>query len=143
MPLSTIAKLGAGSKVYYTTGGETPVWVLLDNALTLGQVGTQGEFVETTPISKVVREYIAGMETPPQKQMSFNHLPGNADYAAYLALVDAKNPISHRFDYTTGDRATVTLVPSGRVMEEPEGNSQLKMTCFFQQSGAPQWGTIS
>lgn len=143
MPLSAVVQLGAGSKLLYTTGGATPVWVELTEALDIGQVGEQGEFVETTPISKTVREYIAGLKTPPQKQITFNHVPGNADYAAFLALVDGTAPIAMRADYTTGDRASFSLVPSGRVMEAPEGNSQLKMICFFQQTGGTTWGTAS
>jgi hypothetical protein len=143
MPLSPTVKLGAGSKLFYTTGGGSPVWVELTEALDIGQVGEQGEFVETTPISKTVREYIAGLKTPPQKQLTFNHVPGDTDYAGFLTLVDAGAAISMRVDYTTGDRASFSLVPSGRVMESPEGNSQLKMICFFQQSGGTTWGTAS
>lgn len=143
MTLATTAKLGAGSKLSYTTGGATPVFIPLETALNIGQVGEQGEFVETTPISKTVREYIKGMKTPPQKQITFNHVPGDADYAAFLALVDepATDSIAMQVDYTSGDKASFVLVPSGRVMEEPEGNTQLKMIVFFQQTGATTWGT--
>lgn len=144
MALATTAKLGAGSTLLYTTGGATPVYVALETALNIGQVGEQGEFVETTPISKTVREYIKGMKTPPQKQITFNHVPGDTGYAAFLALVDepATDNIAMRVDYTSGDQASFVLVPSGRVMEEPEGNTQLKMIVFFQQTGATTWGTV-
>jgi len=145
MALATNAKLGSGSKLYYMTGGGTPTKKYLDTALNIGQVGEQGDFVETTPISKTVREYIKGMKTPPQKQITFNHVPGNADYKAFLDLIDDEETDNLKMgvEYTTGDKAEFTLVPSGRVMEEPEGNTQLKMIVFFQQSGKTDWSEVS
>ncbi len=145
MALATVAKLGAGSKLFYMTSGGVPSKKYLDVALNIGQVGEQGEFVETTPISKIVREYIKGMKTPPQKQITFNHVPGNADYAAFLALVDDPDTpnVAMGVEYTSGDKAEFTLVPSGRVMEDPEGNTQLKMIVFFQQTGSTQWGAAA
>lgn len=145
MPLATNAKLGAGSRLFYMTGGGTPVKTYIDTALNIGQVGEQGEFVETTPISKTVREYIKGMKTPPQKQITFNHVPGDAGYAAFLVVVDdpATDSIEMGVEYTTGDKGEFLLVPSGRVMEEAEGGAQLKMTVFFQQTGSTAWGTVA
>ena len=145
MAFAVKAKLGSGSKLFYMTSGGTPVKKYLAHALNIGQVGEQGEFVETTPISATVREYIKGMKTPPQKQITFNHVPGDADYSAFLALVDAAatDSLSMGVEYTSGDKAEFILVPSGRVMEEPEGNTQLKMIVFFQQSGSTTWSEIT
>lgn len=142
MSFSTVAKLGAGSKLYFENPSAPGVWILLDNALTLGQTGEQGEFVEVTPISKTVREYIRGLKTPPNKQLSFNDIPANADYALYLSKVDDEvnvPSIKHRIDYSNGRRAEFTLVQSGRVLDEADGNTQLKMQVFGQQSGATVW----
>jgi hypothetical protein len=141
MSFSTVAKLGAGSKLYFENPAAPGTFILLDNALTLGQSGEQGEFVETTPISKTVREYIKGLKTPPSKQLSFNDVPADTNYALYLSKVDDESvaSVKHRIDYSNGRRAEFTVVMSGRVLDEADGNTQLKMQVFGQQSGATVW----
>lgn len=144
MPFATTAKLGAGSTLFYENTEATPAYVALENALNFGQVGEQGEFVQITPISKTVHEYIRGMTTPPSKQFTFNHVPGDADYQAFLDLVDdpAVDSINMRVEYSTGDQADFTIVPNGRVMDEPQGNGQLQMIVFSQQTGSTDWSEL-
>lgn len=141
MAFATTTKLGAGSKLYFEDPASPGTWLLLDNALTVGQVGEQGEFVETTPISKKAREYIRGMTTPPNKQLTFNDVPGEANYKKLLDAVDDTNidNIKMRMDFTNGTRGAFTIVTNGRVMEEPQGNAQLQMIIFGQQTGATEW----
>lgn len=146
MALSLIAKLGAGCKLFYEDPVVPGVFVELPNALDVGgQTGSQGEFVETTPISKTTREYIAGLKTPPDKQFNFNHQPGLAAYARFLQIVDQANTLGNvnmRVDFTSGDRADLNVALSGRVMDNAEGASQLKHIVFGKQSGDPVWSTI-
>lgn len=139
---STIPTLGAGSVLYYEPSASPGTWVALNNALNIGEVGSTGEFIETTPISNVVRQYIAGMQTPPDKTLTFNDMPGDTDYAAYLAEVDAGNTINHRVDYSNNHRAAFAVVLNGRVMQEADGVSQLKMNVLGKQSGATIWTVI-
>lgn len=142
MSFSTVAKLGAGSKLYFENPSAPGTWLLLDNALNLGQTGEQGEFVEVTSISKTVREYIRGLKTPPTKQLTFNDIPADANYALYLSKVDDEAnvaSIKHRIDYSNGRRAEFSIVASGRVVDEADGNTQIKMLVFGQQTGATTW----
>lgn len=139
---STVAVIGAGSTLYFEPPNAPGTWLELDNALNLGQTGEQGEFVEVTPISKKVREYIRGMKTPPDKQITFNDIPGKANYAAYLGFLrDEENVpnIKHRIDYANGRRAEFVLVSNGMMVDEAEGGAQLKMLVFGKQSGATDW----
>lgn len=139
---ATVAKLGAGSKLYFENPSAPGAYLLLDNALLFGQTGEQGEFVETTPISKKVREYIRGLKTPPTKQITFNDVPGDANYQAYLAAVrdeDNVAAIKHRIDYENGRRAEFNMVANGHLMDEATGDAQLKMLVFGQQTGATVW----
>jgi hypothetical protein len=139
---STVAKLGAGSKLYFENPSAPGVWILLDNALNLGQTGEQGEFVEITAISKTVREYVRGLKTPPNKQLTFNDIPGDTNFALYLSKVDDEAnvaSIKHRIDYSNGRRAEFSIVTSGRVVDEADGSSQLKMLVFGQQTGSTVW----
>lgn len=136
---ATVATLGAGTVLSYEDPLNPGTYVDLPMALEIGDVGEQGEFVETTPIAEVVREYIAGLETPPDKTIVFNDLPGNAAYVAFLAEVDARNTISMRVTYSNNHQGTFDVVLAGRISPSPEGNSQLKMNVFGKQSGAVVW----
>lgn len=139
---ATVAQIGAGSTMFYEPPNAPGTWVELPNALNLGQTGEQGEFVEVTPISKKVREYIRGMKTPPDKQITFNDVPGIAAYQTYLNFIrdeDNVDNIKHRIDYSNGRRAEFVMVPNGMLVDEAEGNTQLKMLVFGKQSGATTW----
>jgi len=146
MTFSTVAKLGAGSKLFFEDPATPDTYLLLDNALTIGQVGEQGEFIETTPISKTVRGYIRGLKTPPQKTLGFNDIPADANYQAFIAAWDDEAntaSIKMRVDYSNGRRAEFNVVSSGRVVDEAQGSAQLQMMFFAQQSGATVWSEIS
>lgn len=136
---TTTATLGAGSVLSYEDPANPGTYVDLPNALEIGEVGEQGEFVETTPISQTVREYIAGLETPPDKTIVFNDITGNAAYVAFLAEVDARNEISMRVVYSSDHQATFNVALAGRIMQSPEGSTQNKMSVFGKQSGAAAW----
>jgi hypothetical protein len=134
------AKLGAGSVLKYEDPAVPGVYVDLVTAIDVGgQTGSQGEFIETTPISKTTREYIRGLKTPPDKQFMFNHQPAVTAYARFLVCVDTFDLIKMRIDYTSGDRADFSVVPNGRVMESAEGSSQLKHVVFGKQTGDVTW----
>ena len=139
---SQVPTLGAGSKLYYEPTSAPGTWVLLANALNIGEVGEQGEFIETTPICDEVREYTRGLKTPPNKTITLNDVPGNANYVAFLAEVDADATLQFKVDYKNNHQAIFSLVLSGRIMQEAEGGAQLKMNVFGQQSGATAWSVI-
>jgi hypothetical protein len=144
MALSTTAKLGSGSALYFENPASPGVYKLLDNALLLGQTGAQGEFVEKTPISKTVREYLRGLKTPPQKELTFND-ESNTNYDEFLTVWDDEgnvDSINMRIDFSNNRRSEFVLIPNGRVMDEPQGSGQLTMICFAQQSGDTSWSVI-
>ncbi|WP_086932198.1 hypothetical protein [Agarilytica rhodophyticola] len=142
MPYQSVPTLGAGSRLYYEDPLTPDVWVLLPNALNIGQVGEQGETVEVTPILSTVREYIAGLDTPPDKQLNFNQTPGVPEYARFLELVNDRTNINMRVDYRSGDRATFNVALLGQMMEAPDGSTQLQMLIFAKQSGRTTWEEI-
>lgn len=143
MAFSNVAKLGAGTKTFFQNPANPGVWKELTNALEIGQVGEQGEFLEVTPLSEKVKRFIRGMKTPPQKQMTFNDVPANVNYAEFESVWDDEDNVDFvpiRIDYSNGRRAEYNLVQSGRVMDGPEGGSQLKQIFFAQQDGSTTWG---
>lgn len=142
MSYSLFAKIGAGSVLKYEDPDAPGIYVTLPNALDVGgQTGSQGEFVEITPISATTREYIRGLKTPPDKQFTFNDVPGIAAYERFLAIArnESYGAIKMRIEYTVGRRADFNVALSGHVMEQAEGGSQLKMIVFGKQSGEPTW----
>ena len=139
MPYANTPTIGAGSILAYEDQDNLGSYIDLDDALNIGQVGEQSDQVEVTPIRAKTREYIAGLDTPPDKQITFNHVPANTSYQMFLGLVDQRLNINMRVTYESGDIAIFNIALLGRMMEEAEGNTQLKMTVYGKQSGATAW----
>lgn len=145
MSYQIASKLGAGVILSFENPASPGIYLPLNNALLVGQLGAQGEFVEDTPISETVRTYIRGLKTPPTKTFTFNQRPGNANFALLLTVWDDEanvDFVNMRLDYPTGDRGSFVVVPNGRVIDEPTGSSQIKQILFAQQSGATAWTEI-
>lgn len=138
---ATVAKLGAGSRLFYENPNNPGVFLPLDNALTVGQTGVQGSFLQVTPLSSKVHQFIREMKTPPQKQIDFND-HSSPNYEEFLALVDDEDNVDKirmRIDYENGRRGEFDIVPNGRVVDEASGSAQLKMLVFSQQTGDVTW----
>jgi hypothetical protein len=142
MALSSVEKLGAGCTLSFSTDSGT-TWKALPNALTIGDTGSTGEFVQTTPIANTTHTYIPGMKTPPQTQATFNHQPGVTDYKAFIDAAKVGTAVKLKKTYTTGDEAVVDVVLNGLIVPEPVGNEQVKSTVSWQQSGEPVWATTT
>lgn len=144
MPFATTETLGAGAKLQYEDPATPGAFVDLPNALEIGPVGSQGEPVQVTPILETTHRYINGMETPADLQYTFNHIPGLAEYAAFLDLARAqpRQVINMRVEYTSGDRVQFANALLGTQMASPEASAQNKMVVQAKQSGAEVWTEI-
>ena len=60
----TEAVIGAGTTLSFEDPANSGTYLALDEARTIGATGTQGEFVETTPIKATTRTYIPGLKNP-------------------------------------------------------------------------------
>ena len=138
MALSSVEKLGAGCFLSYSTDSGT-TWKELPMGLMIGDTGSTGEFVQITPIKNTTHTYIPGMKTPPQTQATFNHVPGVADYKAFIDAAQAGTAVQLKKTYTTGDEAVLNVVLNGFTVTEPTNNEQVKSTVNWQQSGDPVW----
>ncbi len=139
MPLAITETLGAGSGLWYEDQSTPGTYIELTNALEIGPIGAQGESVQVTPIGETTHRFIAGMETPPDLQFTFNHIPGDADYAGFLSLARSRTQINMRVQYTSGDRADFNCALLGAQMQTPESAAQLKMAVQAKQSGETTW----
>jgi hypothetical protein len=140
---STIPTIGAGTIVSYEPSASPGTWVELPNILNIGEVGSTGEFLDVTPLSKQEREFIAGMKTPPDKKLDFNDTPGLAAYNTFLTVeVDNNTQVQFKVLYPNNHQATFTVALNGRMMQPAEGNTQLKMGVYGKQSGGTGWAVL-
>ena len=139
MAASTVARIGAGSTLSFEDPDTANTYLPLEEALTIGAIGEQGEFVETTPIAATTRTYIPGLKTPPDKEITGNDIPGDANQEKFLALAKAMATINMKVELANGRIATFTLVMSGWQINEPAGDGALVWTAYGKQSGDVTW----
>ena len=144
MSYATVAKLGAGSVFEFEDPQNPGVWTEVPDMLEIGEVGEQGEFVQTTPISKVVHEYIKGMQTPPNKTFRTNHILGEAGQKLFFDRWrdPTTSSMNIRVSYPSNDRASFAVVPNGNVMDSPTNTAQQQMMYFAQQTGSTSWSEL-
>lgn len=139
--MTTIAKLAAGTlfEVEDTPGAGTYTEAV--EPIGIGATGSNGEFVDVTPISATVREYIGGMRTPPARELQFNWDPSDAGQDILRAAADAGNTVKCRvtFPTATPEVATFDMALSGWVVDPPEADQPLRMTVSGQQAGIATW----
>lgn len=141
MTAATIAKIGAGTTLSYEDSNTPGTFIDLVNALQVGSTGEQGEFVEITPISQTTRQYIPGMKTPPDKEITFNDVPGDTDQEAFFNLAKSAETVNMQIIFANGRKGAYALALSGYQVNEPEGNSQITITVYGKQSGSVTWTT--
>ena len=61
--IRTEAIIGAGTCLSFEDPASPGGYLELEEARTIGATGTQGEFVETTPLKATTRTYIPGLKT--------------------------------------------------------------------------------
>lgn len=134
---SSVPIIGAGA-VLQVGDGATPTEVFTEvpQCVTIGEVGGKGEFVDATPISSLVKEFIAGMETPPDISLVFNDVPGNTAQAAFLVTAKARATRNFKIVYPNGRTAALRIVMAGYVVANPEAGKAMQVTVFGKQSGA-------
>lgn len=142
MAASNIAVIGAGTTLSYES--DTPdTYIDLIHATAVGATGEQGEFVETTPIKATTKTFIAGMKTPPDKEITLNDVPGDTDQEAFLTKAKANETVNMQIVFSNGRTGKFTLALSGYQVNEPEGNSPVTVTVFAKQSGDTAWSTAA
>lgn len=143
MAASTVARIGAGSILSFEDPDTANTFLPLTEALSIGAIGEQGEFVETTPISATTRTYIPGLKTPPDKEITGNDVPGDANQEKFLALAKAMVTVNMKVELANGRVATFTLAMSGWQINEPAADGAIVWTVYGKQSGDVTWTLAS
>lgn len=137
---STVAVIGAGTTLAYESAPST--FTDLVNALSVGSTGEKGEFVETTPINATTQTFVSGMLTPPDKEITLNDVPGDADQEDFLTKAKNRETVKMKVTFTNGRSGEFDLVLAGYVVNEPENGSAVTVTVTGKQSGETTWSVV-
>mgnify|MGYP000176132190 FL=1 len=136
---ATVATIGAGTVVEYSTIAAPTVFLSIPDVLSFGAVGEQGEFIETTPLDATTRKYISGLKTPDDKQINMNYLPGDAGQQAFIVAARVSDSVNMKITYPGGTTAEFLLITNGFKLESVENNKQQIGVVYGKQSGAVAW----
>lgn len=135
----TEAIIGAGTTLSFEDPDNASTFLELAEARTIGATGTQGEFVETTPIKATTRTYIPGLKTPPDKEITGNDVPGDTNQETFLQLAADNASVNMKVEYSNGRSGSFTLALSGWQINDPQGGEALMWTVYGKQSGDVAW----
>lgn len=135
----TEAIIGAGTTLSFEDPKKAGTFLVLEEARTIGATGTQGEFVETTPIKATTRTYIPGLKTPPDKEITGNDVPGDDNQEAFLKLAADNETVNMKVEYSNGRVGTFILALSGWQINDAQGGEALMWTVYGKQSGDVVW----
>jgi len=139
MAASTIALIGAGTTLSFEDPDNASTFLELVEARTIGAIGEQGEFVETTPIKATTRTYIPGLRTPPDKEITGNDVPADANQEKFLQLAADNATVNMKVELSNGRTGAFVLALSGWQINEPQGGEALMWTVYGKQSGSVTW----
>lgn len=143
MPVSTIALIAAGTTLSFEDPDTPDTFIPLEGVTSIGAIGVQGEFVETTPISATTRTYIPGLKTPPDKEIVGNDVPGDVNQETFLQLASDNAVVNMKVDVVNGRIGNFVMALSGWQINEPSGAEVLQWTVYGKQSGDVEWVTAT
>ncbi|PJE80692.1 hypothetical protein CI610_00353 [invertebrate metagenome] len=135
----TIAVIGAGTVLSFEDPASSGTFKELTEARSIGALGEQGEFVETTPIAALTRTYIPGLKTPPDKEITGNDVPGDVTQEAFLKLAKDMGTVNMKVTFGNGRAGTFAMALSGWQMNDPQSGESLQWTVYGKQSGDVTW----
>lgn len=139
MPYTTTVQIGAGSSLFYESTVTPGTYIALPEALSVGETGEEGDFIQSTAMAETTHEFVQGLKTPPQKTIVMRHKPGDAAYRTFWDHWEATDRINMRIIFRTGDQADFVMIPNGTKMSDPNATEVLKLSFFGQQSGDTVW----
>ena len=140
MPVTTTnAVLLAGTIVEFEDpdATPTPAYIEIPEVTNIGAIGTQGSFVETTPIDigDRTRKYIAGLKDPGENTLTFNWLNNNANQNLLRGWAENGQSIPMRVTMTNGATMSATVALSGfRTEELADANAPIRATVSYRAS---------
>lgn len=139
MATSTVAKLAGGTVLKMGDGASPEVFTTIPGVLTIGEIGEQGEFIEVTQIDDTSREYIAGMDSGQDIEITLNDLTGDSTQQTFITDANNRTLRNMQIVFPNGRTGTFTLALNGSRMAEPTPDEQIKIIVAAKQTGAVTW----
>lgn len=139
MPASTVATIGAGTVVSYEDPASPGTYIDLCGVLSIGTTGEKGEFVQIDPLCELTPEFIAGRQTPEDKEITFKDVPGDTDQETFIQRAFDRETVNMRVSFTNGRIADFVVVLNGAQMAEVNVDEALTIVVSGKQSGGTTW----
>lgn len=138
---SEVEVLGAGTKfeAELDPQGAAGTFTTIETVLGFGEIGQDGELVQTTPICETSHTYIAGMQDGKELAIVMNDKPGNATHESFVTKGQNKETIKIQVVYPNGRTAKFAMVMTGFSIQEAQLNEQVKCGLKGKISGDIAW----
>lgn len=131
--------LGAGTKFKFKTSGEPGEFKLIPEMRTIGDTGSESPLVETTPIDKLAKEYIAGISDGDEKDLVFNVLRDDPVQREFREAARNRQNREFEIEFPNGIKAGFTLTLLSYRLNNPEAEQALQATVKAKVSGSVAW----
>lgn len=133
-----MAIIGAGTKFKYKLAGETE-FTLLTGVRSIGDTGQERPLVETTPLDKTSKEYIAGMKDGDEKDIMFNYEVTDEAQKAFRDAAKAGVNCQIEIEYPNEVKAQFEMVLLSFRVPNPEAEAALQVAVKAKVSGDVNW----
>lgn len=133
-----MAVIGAGTKFKVKIAPATE-FTLLPGVRSIGDTGAERPLVETTPLDKLDKEYIAGMKDGDEKDIVCNYEALDAAQATFRTAAQAGQNVDVEVEYPNGVTAQFALVLLSFRVLNPESEQALQFSVKTKVSGPVTW----
>lgn len=134
--------LGAGTKFKFKTTEGTEA-VKIPEVRTIGDTGSESPLVETTPIDKLAKEYIAGISDGDEKDIVCNHLRDDPVQKEFREAARNRENRDFEVEFPNGVTASFTMTLLSYRMNNPEAEQALQFTVKAKVSGEVVWSEVT
>jgi hypothetical protein len=133
-----MAVIGAGTKFKFKIA-PAEEFTLLPGARSIGDTGAERPLVETTPLDKLDKEYIAGMKDGDEKDIVFNYEVADATQKSFRDAARAGTAVDIELEYPNVAKATFSLLLLSFRVLNPESEQALQCSVKAKVSGPVTW----
>ena len=144
MALSTVAKVGATSKLEYDSFAIPGTWVQLVTAKELPEVGDSVEPLNATPLHATDHTFIDGdVQEPENFEIVLQDIPVNADHEAFIDQVKLFSTSTLQITYNTGRVAEFDVQLLGYKVNPPARGDVITINVTAKRTGAITWSATA
>lgn len=132
---------GAGSVVQFSFDDGT-TYKKIPYVEQIPQVGTEGEFVDVTPIDELVREYIPGIRGAQQWIIAFRDVGADPDQDSLIDAAQNQSTVKARITYSSGRVADFSVSCNGHYAAEVGLEAVLMHAVKGQITGDVAWSKV-